>query len=436
MSDTMTKKAMKSEKAKIKYNQNKDSEQKRKFIYRIRSGIIPTVTSMKKYLLSLDQVNEIRKLSDKIFKPIQPEDLGGYVKEKFNIKLNTPEDVVKSIVKNVHVFEHSKNEPIKITKIDKNSVITLDVYFECISDKLVPNTIKLYRRYIKQILTAMKWKENESIVPYLKNYKEVEKLIPKLKQTRGPNKNKPYGDSTIKVMYQSISSGMWNDICPEFESQMGPEAKKFYNDMQAKYNADDQTNRITRNVDAVYSDFEIIKKKAVDFVNDNKNEDIKRALIGIYTLYGGIPRTKQFLNLHVVNNPSEADNKNINYYVKSTKSLISNDHKTGIDNDKKGKAVVLDLKENKTVLKLVDELTKEFDVLFEYDNRDMNNLFKSVLGETNREIRHSFSTYITQKDDIGLIGKASEISAHSIKTMRTLYANPQKKETKKKGLRK
>lgn len=428
---SLNKKAENAANARIKYDRNKEGEQKRKLIYRIQKGATPTITSMKKHGLTLEEVNEIRKSVD--MPKLRPDELLGYTREKFSMELNKPEDVVKSIVKNVHVFEkHDTEQKVNMVKIDKDSKITLDIYFECLSDKLVPNTIKMYRRYIQQILTTMGWKEDESIVPYLKQYKRVEKIIPELKQTRGPKKGKAYGDSSIKVMYQAISSGMWNDACPEFESQMGPEAKKFYNDMQAKYNADDQTDRITRNVNATYTDFEVIKKKALEFVNNKKADVEERALIGIYTLFGGIPRTKQYLNVHVVDNIQEADDKNKNYYVKSTHQLISNDHKTGVDNNKKGKAAILDLTGNKTILRLVDLLAGEYDILFEYDNRYMNDLFKTVLGETNRKIRHSFSTYVTQKDDIELIGKASEISAHSIKTMRTLYANPQKKETKKK----
>jgi hypothetical protein len=183
-------KNQKAQYARKKYDENKDTEQRRKLIYRIQKGKIPTVNSLKKHGLTLDEVNEIRK-NNKLPR-IESDKLLGFAKEKYSMKLKSPEAVIRSIIPNVHVFEKHTEEQVKVSKIDKDSLITLDVYFECISEKLVPNTIKMYRRYIKQILTTMGWKEDESIVPYLKKYKDVEKVISNLKQTRGSDKGKPY----------------------------------------------------------------------------------------------------------------------------------------------------------------------------------------------------------------------------------------------------
>ena len=110
--------------------------------------------------------------------------------------------------------------------MNENTKITLDIYIECLSHKVGKSSINLYRRLLNVLLKALKYKEGDSIVDYLKDYKKVQSTIEKLRQTTGKNAGELYSLGTKKLIYQAISTGLWKDTCPMFEKQIGEEAKR------------------------------------------------------------------------------------------------------------------------------------------------------------------------------------------------------------------
>ena len=66
--------------AKEKYNNNTEAEQRRKFLYRIKQGNVPNLTSMSKYGLTLETINDLRK--EVKLKPLNNTDIRGQLKKK------------------------------------------------------------------------------------------------------------------------------------------------------------------------------------------------------------------------------------------------------------------------------------------------------------------------------------------------------------------
>ena len=165
-------KQIRAEKAKAKYKTDPSIEQKRKFLYRIRKGTIPTISSMTKHGFTLAAINIIRKEAK--LDELQQSDIKGYRKEQMNLMVTNKEQVLKSVIPNVHVFENSKKapnskQPVKEINIDLSANITLDVYLQCLRNKPVSaKTVDLYEGRLKPLLTALGWKnkKKESDVIY------------------------------------------------------------------------------------------------------------------------------------------------------------------------------------------------------------------------------------------------------------------------------
>ena len=418
------KKTLRAEKARVKYDENKDTEQRRKFIYRIRKGGKPTIASMKKYGITLEAINEIRKEAGR--EPIANDEVKGQLKEKMNLMVKDMDEVVKSVIPNVHVFERKVKEVKEVERkyIGNDEKITLSVYLECISHKIDTKSVKLYDRMLRRLLKELGYKKDDSIVPYIKDIDKVEKAIETMVILTGKNKGEKYSLGSKKLFYQAISTGLHKGACPPFEYQMGQRAKEYYNTKTDITNQQDKENRRDRTQNADYADWEEMLEVAQDYIDDEDNTLENRTFVQVYTGLGGVPRTGTFLKLHVVKKESEANDNNKNYYVKDTKTIISNDHKTGVNNNKQGEPIIVSLKEYPEIARNMDALAKNQTIIFNKRQEHTSPFFKQVFGVTNTELRHSQETWVhNQQDDLEAIRRASYINAHSISTARDFYTS-------------
>lgn len=420
----MSSKESKAAVAKEKYNNNKEAEQRRKFIYRIKQGNVPNLTSMSKYGLTLEAINDLRK--EVKLKPLNNTDIRGQLKKKMEMMITNEEDVLKSVIPNVHMFNKKEEEPkpVNIIHMNENTKITLDIYIECLSHKVGKSSINLYRRLLNVLLKALKYKEGDSIVDYLKDYKKVQSTIEHLRQGTGKNSGELYALGTKKLIYQAISTGLWKDTCPMFEKQIGEEAKKFYNFQTDQYNNQDKSNRRKKTETTKYKDWNEIINIAKQYINDKKTTLENKAFVQVYALLGGVPRTGTFLKLHVVKNKNEANDKNKNYYItnRTEKILLSNNHKTGVNDKKKGQVLEINLKQkDQSVYKNLDELAKTQDIIFNKQQTHTSKMIKDIFGVTNTEMRHSNETYNSNTGDIDVITTGYQINAHSSATAHDFY---------------
>ena len=429
----MSSKESKAAAAKEKYNNNKEAEQRRKFIYRIKQGNVPNLTSMSKYGLTLETINDLRK--EVKLKPLNNTDIRGQLKKKMEMMITNEEDVIKSVIPNVHMF-NKKEEQEEVKHMNEDTKITLDIYIECLSHKVGKSSINLYKRLLTILLKTLKYKDGDSIVDYLQNYKRVQSTIENLRQTTGKNVGELYSLGTKKLIYQSISTGLWKDTCPMFEKQMGAEAKKFYNFQTDKYNNEDKSNRRKKTETTKYKDWNDIINIANNYINDTKTKLEDKAFAQVYVLLGGVPRTGTFLKLHVVKNKDEANDKNKNYYIsnKKEKILLSNNHKTGVNDKKKGQVLEINLKQQKdqSVYKNLDELAKTQDIIFNKQQTHTSKMIKDIFGVTNTEMRHSNETYNNNTGDIDVITTGYKINAHSSATAHDFYTEKNTTVKKKK----
>jgi hypothetical protein len=138
---------------------------------------------MKKYGYTLDAVNLIRDEAG--FDPIENHSLKGYRREQMKLMITDMDEVLKSVIPNVHVFESKKksansDKPVTVQHMDLNSTITLDFYLDCLRNKpdVSESSVKTYASRLRILLKKLKWsKQNESIVPYLQDFDKVKKVI-------------------------------------------------------------------------------------------------------------------------------------------------------------------------------------------------------------------------------------------------------------------
>ncbi len=197
----MSSKESKAAAAKEKYNNNKEAEQRRKFIYRIKQGNVPNLTSMSKYGLTLETINDLRK--EVKLKPLNNTDIRGQLKKKMEMMITNEEDVIKSVIPNVHMF-NKKEEQEEVKHMNEDTKITLDIYIECLSHKVGKSSINLYKRLLTVLLKTLKYKDGDSIVPYLQKYKGVQSTIENLRQTTGKNAGELYSLGTKKLIYHLL----------------------------------------------------------------------------------------------------------------------------------------------------------------------------------------------------------------------------------------
>ncbi len=143
-------------------------------------------------------------------------------------------------------------------------------------------------------------------------------------------------------------------------------------------NQKDKEKRREKTQNAEYVDWEEMLEIADDYINDEDNTLENRTFVQVYTQLGGVPRTGTFLKLHVVKTEGGANDNNKNYYIKNTKTLISNNHKTGVNNKKQGEPIIVSLKEYPDIAKNMDELAKTKDIIFNKRQEHTSPFFNEV----------------------------------------------------------
>ena len=434
-------KEIRAEKAKAKYQANPKTEQLRKNLFRVNKGIIPTMTSMKKYGFTLDAINKIRHDVD--LDPIENHSIKGYRREQMNLMITDKNEVLKSVIPNVHVFESIKksansDKPVTIQHIDLSANITLDVYLECLRNKPVSaSTVDIYEKRLTPILIKLGWTKNKSIVGYLKNFEKVSKIIESTYNSKKGKTNDPLAPGTKKMSYQSISVGLHKNACPPFVVQMGPEAVKKYTAKTSSFIQDTVEDRRDRVQNKKYVKWEDILKVVNDKIINNVDVKLEdKVFWQIYTGMGGSPRTGTFLKLNVVDTMADTEDETKNYYVKDIQTIIANVHKTGKNNN--GEAIIEDLTKYPALAKNIKQLAEEKkiqkkNIIFKFGQNAASDKWKNLFGKdeegatmNNWYLRHSNTIWSIRKDDPDIFAQSLRINAHSEKTARDYYA-PSKK---------
>ena len=193
------------------------------------------------------------------------------------------------------------------------------------------------------LLKKLKWtKQNESIVPYLKDFDKVKEAIETSTNSKKGQTKNLLKQSTMKTTFQSISTGLHKSGCPAFVHQMGPDAVQKYTAETSTYTIDNLEDRIDKVQTKDYVQWEEILKVASKFINNPDTSLSNKVYMQIHTGLGAAPRTGTFLKMHVVDTMTDADDIKKNYYVKDTQTIIANVHKTGL-NTKNGAAIVQSL---------------------------------------------------------------------------------------------
>ena len=437
-------KEIRAEKAKAKYQANPKTEQLRKFLFRVNKGIIPTMMSMKKYGFTLDAVNKIR--DDAGLDPIENHSIKGYRREQMNLMITDTNEVLKSVIPNVHVFESMKksansDKPVTVQHIDLSANITLDVYLECLRNKPVSaSTVDIYEKRLRPILIKLGWTKNKSIVGYLKNFEKVSKIIESTYNSKKGKSDDLLAPGTNKMSYQSISVGLHKKACPPFVAQMGPEAVKKYTAKTSSFIQDTVEDRRDRVQNKKYVKWEDILKVVDDKIINNENVKLEdKVFWQIYTGLGGSPRTGTFLKLNIVDTMADTEDETKNYYVKDSQTIISNVHKTGKNHD--GEAIIEDLRQYPALAKNIKQLAEEKKIekkkmIFKFGQNAASPKWHKLFGDdekgasmNNWYLRHSNATWALRKEMSGhldIFAQSLKINAHSEKTARDYYA-PSKK---------
>ena len=427
-------KEIRAEKAKAKYQANPKTEQLRKFLFRVNKGVVPTFLSMKKYGFTLDAVNKIR--DDVGLDPIENHSIKGYRREQMNLMITDKNEVLKSVIPNVHVFESLKksansDKPVTVEYMDLNATITLDFYLDCLRNKpnVSASTVKTYENRLRPLLKKLGWtKQNESIVKYLKDFDKVAKTIETSTNSKKGQTNVPLKQSTMKTTFQSISTGLHKNGCPPFVHQMGPEAVKKYTAQTTDYTQDNLEDRQDKVQTKDYMKWEEILKVVSKYINNPQTSLSNKVYMQIYTGLNASPRTGTFLKMHVVNTIADTEDLTKNYYVKDTQTIIANVHKTGL-NTENGAAIVQSLTKYPAIASNIKKLAEEQDILFNYKQNAASPIFKKIFGKdkdgesiTNTYLRHSVTNWRIRMNDPEITEQSLRIMAHTDKTARGLYA--------------
>ena len=416
----MSEKEKRAELAKAKYHQNEGLEQFRKFHFRIKKGGTPTFNSMEKFNIDLNKINEIRAEGN--LPPLQKQDIRGIIKEKYNNivvkKLTEPEPEIELVPT---VVPRKRGRQPK-----QKTIYNIENYIKELGRaKVTPASQETYERMLTFLLNELGYIDG-SIVPYLnKNLKNIEKVIDNMEQKRNPGEL--YSLGSKKIIYQSVSSGLYKNILPEFEKQMGKRATQFWNQQAAIFVSDvkEQQREKTNINEPLKQNWNDYKNVAIKYINDHNNNLEDRTFIALYSQLPGIPRTNSFLNIHVVKNKNEANDNDKNYFITSTKTLISNNHKTGLNDDKKGgKAIIINLKSYPQILKNIELLAKNNKILFNISQNTASMIFKNIIGIDNRTARKLYTTYVynlPSDKNKNLIAQESRIQGHSIDTAKSQY---------------
>jgi hypothetical protein len=417
----MSEKSKNAEKAKAKYHENENAEQFRKLVYRLKNGAIPTFNSMEKFNIDLNKINEIR--SDAKLPPLEKKDIRGIIKEKYNNIVNVTK--LTEVTNQPEIII----QPVKRGRgrIPKQKIIfDIETYISELGKlKITPNSQETYERMLSFLLEELGY-TGGSIVPYLnKNFKHIQEVINKMQQRR--NEGELYSLGSKKIIYQSVSSGLYKSAIPEFEKQMGKRAAKWWNFQTEIIVADVREQQREKTIinEPITNNWNDYKNKAIKFINDHNQSLEDRTFIQVYTLLGGVPRTNTFLNIHVVKNKNEATDPDKNYYITTTKTLISNNHKNGINDGKEnGKAIIINLKTYPQILKNIESLSKSYNIIFNMSQNTASMLFTNIMNINNRDLRKLYTTHVYNlpaDKAQSAIKQEAKIQAHSIDTAKSVY---------------
>ena len=358
------------------------------------------------------------------------------MREQLNLMITDTNEVLKSVIPNVHVFESMKksansDKPVTVQHMDLNSTITLDFYLDCLRNKtdVSESTVKTYASRLRVLLRKLGWtKQKESIVPYLKDFDVVKGVIETLKNSKKGQTHNLIKQSTMKTTFQSISTGLYKNGCPAFAHQMGPDAIQQYTTETSDYTTDNLEDRIDKVQNKDYVQWEEILKVASKYINDPKTSLSDKVYMQIHTGLGAAPRTGTFLKMHVVDTIADTEDVTKNYYVKDTQTIISNVHKTGVAK-KNGAAIIQSLKKYPAIAKNIKQLAEEKDILFNKTPNAAGTIFNKLFGNdkdgesiTNQYLRHSNTHWRIRMNDPVITAQALRINAHSDKTARLVYA--------------
>ena len=234
---------------------------------------------------------------------------------------------------------------------------------------------------------------------------------------------------------------------------MGPKAKEWWNHKYFEFAAKEKGKRIQKVIsnEPLVNDWLEYKKIADEYIK-NKKDDEKgdlfsgnplenKTFIQIYTQLGGMPRTNTFNMLYVVDTKAEANDLDKNYYVTSTKTLIANHHKTGVDNNKSGEPIIVELaqegftdiaknmdklaaQKKKDVNKVRDKRYKPVTEPIIFDKEKAGSIFTEVFNIDNTYLRHSYTTYVYElgPENEALQIREAYIQSHSIDVAYNMYA--------------
>jgi hypothetical protein len=325
----------------------------------------------------------------------------------------------------------NSDKPVTVQHMDLNSTITLDFYLDCLRNKtdVSESTVKTYASRLRVLLRKLGWtKQNESIVPYLKDFDYVKGVIETLKNSKKGQTHNLIKQSTMKTTFQSISSGLYKNGCPAFAHQMGADNVQKYAAETSDYTQDNLEDRIDKVQNKDYVQWEEILKVVSKYINNPKTSLSDKVYMQIHTGLGAAPRTGTFLKMHVVNTIADANDIKKNYYVKDTQTIIANVHKTGL-NTKNGASIVQSLKKYPAIAKNIKQLAEEEDILFNYLQNAASPKFKALFGKdkdkaaiTNTYLRHSNTNWRIRMNDPEITAQALRINAHTDKTARLVYA--------------
>ena len=114
-----------------------------------------------------------------------------------------------------------------------------------------------------------------------------------------------------------------------------------------------------------------------------------------------------------------------NYFITNTKTLISNNHKTGLNDAKQGgAAIIVNLKTYPQILKNIESLAKQKKILFKMSSNSASIIFNNILNIPNRDLRKLYTTYVynqPKEKSHNLIRQEAKIQAHSIETAKSIY---------------
>jgi hypothetical protein len=344
-------------------------------------------------------------------------------------------EVLKSVIPNVHVFESMKksansDKPVTVQHMDLNSTVTFDFYLDCLRNKpdVSESSVKTYGSRLRPLLKKLGWtKQNESIVPYLKDFDHVKGVIETMKNSKKGQTDNLHKQSTMKTTFQSISTGLYKNGCPAFTHQMGPENVQKYTTETSNYTQDNLEDRVDKVQDKDYVQWEEILKIASKYINNPQTSLSDKVFMQIYTGFDAAPRTGTFLRMHVVDTIADTTDLTKNYYVKDTQTMIANVHKTGVAK-KNGAAIIQSLKKYPAIAKNIKQLAEETDILFNKTPNAAGTIFNKLFGNdkdgesiTNTYLRHSVTYWRIRKNDPEITEQSLRIMAHTDKTARGVY---------------